>query len=273
MLAITIGARVNAQVVSFQQFEETQNQWLVNGNETLVNDGQGVSGQYIELPIGDFFGLTLTSNRASTGLTGNLNRWPRGLKISFDIRTFLFNNFNNQPIDPNSRPLILHLHDRDDPNNFSDDAGIWTTNAPIPGPQEGWKHREFTIPLANATALPPGWGGTGGEDPVTFEPLLPPGRTYTNVLASVDDVEISTYQPGYFYGFSFWHIGIDNVKVEQIPASICQCDWNSTDGLTVQDIFDFLASYFNNNGDFNSNDGTTIQDIFDFLNCYFSGCP
>jgi len=43
--------------------------------------------------------------------------------------------------------------------------------------------------------------------------------------------------------------------------------------LSVQDIFDFLASYFAGAGDFNGAGGTTVQDIFDFLGCYFGGCP
>lgn len=50
----------------------------------------------------------------------------------------------------------------------------------------------------------------------------------------------------------------------------CPCDWNHTGGITVQDIFDFLNSYFAGSGDFNGADGTTVQDIFDFLMCYFS---
>jgi hypothetical protein len=52
----------------------------------------------------------------------------------------------------------------------------------------------------------------------------------------------------------------------------CPCDWNSSGGLTVQDIFDFLAGYFTGNGDVNNSGSTTVQDIFDFLSCYFAGC-
>jgi len=57
------------------------------------------------------------------------------------------------------------------------------------------------------------------------------------------------------------------------PAPACACDWNGVGGLSVQDIFDFLASYFAGAGDFNGAGGTTVQDIFDFLGCYFGGCP
>jgi hypothetical protein len=57
------------------------------------------------------------------------------------------------------------------------------------------------------------------------------------------------------------------------PGPACECDWNDTGELTVQDVFDFLASYFTGAGDANGDGDTTVQDIFDFLACYFNGCP
>ncbi len=55
-------------------------------------------------------------------------------------------------------------------------------------------------------------------------------------------------------------------------VSICRPDWNDDTTLGVQDIFDFLASYFASDGDFNGDGATTVQDIFDFLSAYFTGC-
>ena len=59
---------------------------------------------------------------------------------------------------------------------------------------------------------------------------------------------------------------------EILGGETCRCDWNDSDIVSVQDIFDFLASYFAGNGDFNQNGTTSTQDIFDFLTCYF-GLP
>jgi hypothetical protein len=52
-------------------------------------------------------------------------------------------------------------------------------------------------------------------------------------------------------------------------------DFNSMDGVTVQDIFDFLATWQLRlpDADFNGIVGVTVQDIFDFLAAWNAGCP
>jgi hypothetical protein len=57
-----------------------------------------------------------------------------------------------------------------------------------------------------------------------------------------------------------------------ISCAACPADWNHSGTVSVQDIFDFLASYFAGAGDFNASGATTVQDIFDFLAAYFAGC-
>lgn len=44
-----------------------------------------------------------------------------------------------------------------------------------------------------------------------------------------------------------------------------RCDWNDSDILSVQDIFEFLARNFAGNGDFNQHGATSTQDSFDYL--------
>lgn len=60
----------------------------------------------------------------------------------------------------------------------------------------------------------------------------------------------------------------------------CKADYNQSSasasgGLTVQDIFDFLAGWFAKSvlTDVNSSGVVDVTDIFDFLNAWFSGCP
>jgi hypothetical protein len=57
-------------------------------------------------------------------------------------------------------------------------------------------------------------------------------------------------------------------------AITCPADFNLDESLTVQDIFDFLEAWNNNDpaADFNAADGLTVQDIFDFLAAWNTGC-
>ncbi len=69
------------------------------------------------------------------------------------------------------------------------------------------------------------------------------------------------YQPLYFYA-----------PGAEEPA--CPADFNNANGVTVQDIFDFLTAWLagNSSADFNQTNGVTVQDIFDFLTAWLAGC-
>ncbi len=58
------------------------------------------------------------------------------------------------------------------------------------------------------------------------------------------------------------------------PPIACPADFNGAGGLTVQDIFDFLAAWFTGDprANFNGTGGITVADIFDFLAAWFAGC-
>jgi hypothetical protein len=63
--------------------------------------------------------------------------------------------------------------------------------------------------------------------------------------------------------------------VSPTANAFCPADFNQSGGVTVQDIFDFLAAYFSSApaADFNHSGTVTVQDIFDFLAAYFTACP
>ena len=58
------------------------------------------------------------------------------------------------------------------------------------------------------------------------------------------------------------------------PTTCCKANFNGVGGVSVQDIFDFLAAWFGSNltADFNGSGAVSVQDIFDFLAAWFAGC-
>jgi hypothetical protein len=71
-------------------------------------------------------------------------------------------------------------------------------------------------------------------------------------------------------GFDSYRIGIS-----RIGAPACAADFNGSGGLSVQDLFEFLAAYFAGepDADIDGSGSVTVQDVFSFLAAYFAGCP
>ncbi|HMN40631.1 MAG TPA: zinc-dependent metalloprotease family protein [Phycisphaerales bacterium] len=65
------------------------------------------------------------------------------------------------------------------------------------------------------------------------------------------------------------------VAADTITATFrCRADFNGVDGITVQDIFDYLNGWFAGDPATNVDGvpGLSVQDIFSFLNTWFAGC-
>lgn len=76
------------------------------------------------------------------------------------------------------------------------------------------------------------------------------------------------------FGGSYFGDGVACVNPVTQVRRCCPADINGLNGVTVQDIFDFLSAYFGHGpqGDFNASGVVSVQDVFDFLAAYFSGC-
>lgn len=68
--------------------------------------------------------------------------------------------------------------------------------------------------------------------------------------------------------------GFDTSDADFVLAGTCPADFNNSLGLSVEDVFAFLAAYLGGEprGDFDGSGGLSVQDVFDFLAAYFSGC-
>jgi hypothetical protein len=92
-------------------------------------------------------------------------------------------------------------------------AGLWFGLGEISAnATSNWTHFELTIDDF-PVVLPQGWIGFGDEDPMTFTPILPVGATFASVLSGVDEFRISTFEPGFFYGFTNFDVRVDNVSI------------------------------------------------------------
>lgn len=92
-------------------------------------------------------------------------------------------------------------------------TAVWTRLGVLQaGPDWGSYSVNF-VPASQE--LPAGWGGTGAEDPSTGEPVLPDGVTFADVMAHVDELAFTTFEPGYIYGFAIYDVRFDNLRIER----------------------------------------------------------
>ena len=98
------------------------------------------------------------------------------------------------------RDLGVLVFDRDI-DGPSGPAGLWFPLGVISlEDTPDWTTLSVNVEDPTQTELPPGVIGRGDEDPDTFEPILPDGATFASVLAGVDEFQVTTFKPGFFFG-------------------------------------------------------------------------
>jgi len=279
-LSLSLAAAASAQPFHEENFDQPGDYqgWTVNGRQ-MIFPGGADGGNFMGVPYLDFWGITL-ANDAAPELLGDLTRHGGDdLALLCYVRVARLDNFFGEPMDPSTRPLVLQLFDDGDPNNPADDVSVFFVGEGCPRQSEEWQSRYFVIPTYNQEELPSGWGGTGDEDPTTFEPRLPPGRTYGSVIRNVDRVQVTTLQPGYFYAPSFWEAGFDSVGLYH-PGPRCDPDYNQ-DGNVDQDDVAYLVHVVaggdnptDRNPDYSKDGNVDQQDIEWLINTVGGGdCP
>lgn len=132
------------------------------------------------------------------------------VRISLDTKARLVNYLGS----PTRRELVVELRDYDNPPKDHPYASVWTIVGYLDAKNlPGWRTWSVTIADPHSATLPEGWGGYGAEDK-KGRPYLPPDRTFADVLAGVDEIAITTYQPGYAYGSDHdFDVLYDNIEV------------------------------------------------------------
>ena len=136
--------------------------------------------------------------------------------ISFDLQVENLSDFIGNQI---SRPIGIQFVN-DSIVGPSGSAGVYYDlgiyNSTL---QADWTTMSVTFD-PNATSLPTDWYGFGDEDPNTFEPMLPAGTTFADILSGVTEFSITGAFPGFFFTFAFNDIRIDNITLSGTPNAI-----------------------------------------------------
>jgi len=197
-------------------FDNGANGWSINGIDTILPTG-GSPDERVRYPDPiDTFGIAARNN-SNTSFLGDYAA-KGDVTLSADFLVNYINFFGT----PAPRELVVILYDDD--NISGNAAQVWQSLGVLDGNGIPWTTFSADVTDATSATLPAGWNGAGWEDPVTFEPILPPGATWANVLSGVDRIEFTTYVPGFFFGFTHFDVSIDNVSITSIGGGSAWSD-------------------------------------------------
>lgn len=216
-LALSLAATVvnAAPVSSHVDFSNGSEGW--EGSQPA----NGVGGSWIDSSLGngapalhtvmENFGISFTnSSQNYVGDYSALGSVTIGLDILANSIRYV-----GQEV---TRNLVVELRDYDNTPQGMPYTSVWFDLGTIDATQ-GWQHLSVTIDDTTMAALPAGWGGYGSTDDADG-PGLPPGRTFADVLSSVDELVFTTLVPGWFYGFTDFDVAIDNISVSAGVAEV-----------------------------------------------------
>ena len=144
---------------------------------------------------------------------------------------------------PVSRAWLVEFRDFDNTPPGYPWVSVWYVMGTI-SENDAYQTYAVTIDDPSATELPKGWGGYGAEDPSTFEPILPADRTFADVLAGTDEVVLTTFQPGFFYGFTAFDIRLDNLTLITEGGETGEpADVNGDGAVNFDDLLGVLAAF------------------------------
>jgi hypothetical protein len=211
LLLTVVSAMASATAGTTVDFSNGQQGWeagpAYDGSQGVWIDSSLGTSPALHIVNPETFGFTM-SNAVNPAFIGNYGMSP-SLTLGIDVLANSITYLGNEV----SRNLIVELRDYDNPYHDMPYTSVWYNLGTIASGM-GWQHLSVTIGDTGAIGLPGGWGGFGGDDTETGgEPALPPGRTFADVLGSVDELVFSTYVPGYFYGWTAFDIAVDNISL------------------------------------------------------------
>lgn len=134
----------------------------------------------------------------------------------------------------------------------------------------GGTWQEFMGGQVLAIACPDGTGSSGG----TAEAAQSSTATVLMRVKPCTGGTVNAAAPTTYGVRCIVSDGCSSVTSNVVTLTVCPADFNCSSAVTVQDVFDFLAAWFDGDAraDINAAGGVTVQDVFDFLAAWFQGC-
>lgn len=212
LCGVSAGALAQTTTVGFSNGAEGWVGPSGGGGATTIDPTGGNPDANMHTIFNDF-GVTF-SNSTNAAFLGDYTG-AQSVTLSIDIQVNNINFFGQDV----SRPWLVELRDFDGATGGYPWNSAWFLFDNISEADNSeWTTYSVTFD-PNSAALPAGWGGYGAEDPNTFEPVLPDGVTFADVLSGVDEIAFTTLQPGFFFGFTDHEMRIDNISITRtVPA-------------------------------------------------------
>lgn len=211
-LTATVSASTtHSAVITFDNGWEGWNGTQGPGGSSVIEPTGGNPGAHARTVFNNF-GIEWWT-QSNQDFLGDFTKYD-SVTISIDVKVEGIWFFGS----PVSRNLILDLRSFSQGQGGYPWSSVWYNMTEM---QAGMDWATYSVTFdPNSTEMPSGWGGYGDEDPNTYEPKLPDNLTFADILANVEEMTFTTYEPGYFYGFTDFDIRIDNIRIEatMVPA-------------------------------------------------------
>jgi Ca2+-binding RTX toxin-like protein len=226
--AVTTAWALEPTIVTFDNGTEG---WEPGGDDAAIAPDGGNPGSYWNVRSWDpanesvvLKGWSEITNDSNYDFIGDYTaKGPVRLSVDVAVTDYTYYWFGSWVEE--YRQVVFEFIDYDDPYTDPDTGYSWpytSVSFPagyLPARDTGYKTFTVDIPDPSSTELPAGWFGAGGpDDPDTYMPSLPPGRTFADVMAGVDEIKIHNIEPGYYYDFGFvYDLDFDNISITELP--------------------------------------------------------
>jgi hypothetical protein len=208
------GQAVNGQVSSFKKGEAG---WVgrvgPNGTGlTYIDTTMGAPRPALHTQYDDFLKNDLRFYNDKKGWTGNYAVVP-SFTFGVDVNAITVQEGQGDI----TRDVMVYFLDFKHPPQGYDSISVGTKIGTLEMGQ-GWQHWSITVPDTTSLTLPDGWVGTGATDD-QGNSILPPGRTFAEVMSHVDEVAIQTVPQPSKLVLDYFDVAIDNPSISAVCAN------------------------------------------------------